>query len=93
MRRPTPPHGGAFRRRGPLFVEATTAASGTTQYWGWRVVSPSLDRTRAAGDRVDKEVLGYPATNQFLDGRALEPDLGLYSTPSYLLNAEVVRAS
>ena len=46
-----------------------------------------------AGDRVDKEALGYPATNQFLDGRALEPDLGLYSTPSYLLNAEVVRAS
>lgn len=74
---------------GPLFVEPTTAASGTTQYWGWRVVSLSLDRTRAAGDRVDPEAMGYPATNEFLDGRALEPDrwretnadLGLYSTP------------
>ena len=76
-----------------LFVEATTAASCTTLWWGWRVVSLSLDRTPAAGDRGHIEALGYPATNEFLDGRALEPDLGLFSTPSSLLNAEVVRAT
>lgn len=79
-----------------LFVEATTAASGTTQYWGWRTVPISLD-----GGRVDPTAFGYPATDAFLEERALEParwsaenaGLGLYSTPSYLLDASVVERS
>jgi len=78
---------------GPLFVEATTAASGTTQYWGWRTVD--LDRE---GSPLDPTEFGYPATDEFLAERALQPslwsarnaDLGLYSTPSYRLNAETV---
>lgn len=81
---------------GPLFVEATTAASGTTQYWGWRTAT--LNRE---GDPLDPRTIGYPATDAFLEARALEPDrwsatnadLGLYSTPSYLLDAEVVKST
>lgn len=79
-----------------LFLEATTAASGTTQYWGWRVAQ--LDRE---GSALDPREFGYPATDAFLDERALQPDrwsalnadLGLYSTPSYLLEWEVLEAS
>ncbi|MFT4884483.1 MAG: hypothetical protein ACI8U4_001999, partial [Natronomonas sp.] len=78
---------------GTLFVEATTAASGTTEYWGWRTVPLSRD-----GSRVDPRDFGYPATDAFLNERALDPelwsaenaDLGLYSTPSYLFGAEFV---
>ena len=80
---------------GTLFLEATTAASGTTQYWGWRTVPLGRD-----GGRVDPTRFGYPATDEFLAERALEPDLwsaanadlGLYSTPSYRLDARVVEA-
>lgn len=81
---------------GPLFVEATTAASGTTQYWGWRTVP--LGRN---GERLDPRRFGYPATDEFLEDRALQPqlwsadnaDLGLYSTPSYRLDAEMLEAT
>lgn len=81
---------------GPLFLEATTAASGTTEYWGWRTVSLTRD-----GSRVDPTQFGYPVTDEFLADRALEPDqwsaanadLGLYSTPSYRVDARVVEAS
>lgn len=81
---------------GTLFVEATTAASGTTQYWGWRTVPLPRD-----GGRVDPTTFGYPATDAFLDDRALQPDrwsaenadLGLYSTPSYLFDAAFVERS
>ena len=81
---------------GPLFVEATTAASGTSQYWGWRTAT--LNRE---GRPLDPRRFGYPVTDGFLAERALEPglwsdenaDLGLYSTPSYLLDAEVVTAT
>jgi hypothetical protein len=79
---------------GPLYVEATTAASGTTQYWGWRTVP-------LARDRLDPTEFGYPVTETFLDDRALDPslwttenaDLGLYSTPSYLLETETQEAT
>jgi hypothetical protein len=78
---------------GTLFLEATTAASGTTQYWGWRTVPLGRD-----GGRVDPRRFGYPATDSFLQSRALEPglwdatnaDLGLYSTPSYRFDASVL---
>ena len=81
---------------GPLFVEATTAASGTTQYWGWRTVAVGRD-----GGSLDPRTFGYPATEDFLADRPLEPDrwsaenadLGLYSTPSYRLDAETVTAT
>jgi 3',5'-cyclic AMP phosphodiesterase CpdA len=81
---------------GPLFVEATTAASGTSQYWGWRTAT--LNRE---GKPLDPRTFGYPATDEFLEERALQPelwsddnaDLGLYSTPSYLVDAEVVTAT
>ena len=81
---------------GVLFVEATTAASGTTQYWGWRTVPLGLD-----GAAVDPTTFGYPASDEFLEERAMDPDLwaaenadlGLYSTPSYLLEAEVLEAT
>ncbi|MFT4885368.1 MAG: 3',5'-cyclic AMP phosphodiesterase CpdA [Natronomonas sp.] len=81
---------------GTLFVEATTAASGTTQYWGWRTVPLTRD-----GSRVDPREFGYPATETFLNERALEPDLwsatnadlGLYSTPSYRFDASFVERS
>ena len=81
---------------GPLFVEATTAASGTTQYWGWRTVTARRD-----GGSLDPRTFGYPATEDFLADRPLEPDrwsatnadLGLYSTPSYRLDAETVTAT
>ena len=80
---------------GTLFLEATTAASGTTQYWGWRTVPLGRD-----GAAVDPTRFGYPATDAFLEERALDPDLwsarnadlGLYSTPSYLVNAAVVES-
>ena len=77
-------------------MEATTAAPGTTQYWGWRTAT--LNRE---GRPLDLRSFGYPVTDGFLAERALEPglwsdenaDLGLYSTPSYLLDAEVVTAT
>ena len=80
---------------GPLFVEATTA-SGTGQYWGWRTTT--LNRE---GEPLDPRSFGYPATDEFLGERALQPelwsatnaDLGLYSTPSYRFDAEVVTAT
>lgn len=78
---------------GTLFVEATTSASGTSLYWGWRTVPLARD-----GSRLDPRRFGYPVSEQFLEERALQPelwtaenaDLGLYSTPSYLLDAEFV---
>jgi hypothetical protein len=81
---------------GVLFVEATTAASGTTQYWGWRTVPLDLDT-----GTVDPREFGYPATDAFLEDRALQPDLwsdrnadlGLYSTPSYLFDSEILEAA
>ena len=77
-------------------MEATTAASGTSQYWGWRTAT--LNRE---GEPLDPRTFGYPATDEFLEERALQPDLWsddnadlrLHSTPSYLVDAEVVTAT
>ena len=76
---------------GTLYVEATTAASGTSQYWGWRPVS--ID---TSAESLDPRTLGYPADEAFIEDAALDPDswpvehapLGRYSHPSFALDAE-----
>lgn len=79
-----------------MFLRGKTAASGTTQYLGWRTSTLNRD-----DEPLDPRTVGYPATDAFLEDRALEPeqwsatnaDLGLYSTPSYMLEVEVRKAT
>jgi hypothetical protein len=83
---------------GTLYVNCTTSASSTGQYWGYRPLSvdtPSGDVTIASDE------YGYPATDEFLQDRAVNPDgwnpdhseVGLYSHPSYRLDVEPVTDS
>lgn len=74
---------------GPLYVNTTTAASGTGQYWGWRPLSVDTESSTVT---IDSDNYGYPMTQEFLDDRAVNPgnwnpdqdEVGLYSHPSYL---------
>lgn len=74
---------------GTLFVEATTAGSHTGQYWGWRTI-------QVGTDGVDPAPYGYPASESFLEAHAGdgwttdEVHLGLYSTPSYRFDVELL---
>jgi predicted phosphodiesterase len=80
---------------GTLYVNSTTSASSTGQYWGWRPLSVD---TRTGDIAIATEEYGYPATGEFLADRAVYPDswnpdhsdVGLYSHPSYLLDTETV---
>ena len=80
---------------GTLYVNCTTSASSTGQYWGFRPLSVDT----GSGDvAIATEEYGYPATDEFLADRAVYPDswnpdhseVGLYSHPSYLLDTETV---
>ena len=74
---------------GTLYVGCTTTMSGTGEYWGWR---PFTLDTSATG--LDPGDFGYPATQSFLEERAVNPanwnpdhsSVGLYSHPSYRLS-------
>ncbi|MFW5963830.1 MAG: metallophosphoesterase family protein [Natronomonas sp.] len=80
---------------GTLYVNCTTTASSTGQYWGWRPLSVD---TRTGEVTIDAGEFGYEATESFLRDRAVNPDswnpdhseVGLYSHPSYLLDIETV---
>jgi hypothetical protein len=78
---------------GTLYVNCTTSASSTGQYWGWR----PLSRRRSTGEvTINDDEFGYAATEAFLEDRAVNPDswnpdhseVGLYSHPSYLLEVD-----
>ena len=80
---------------GTLYVNCTTSASSTGQYWGWRPLSVDT----VSGDvTIASEQYGYPATEEFLADRAVYPDswnpdhseVGLYSHPSYRLSVDTV---
>ena len=80
---------------GTLYVNCTTSASSTGQYWGWRPLSVDT----VSGDvTLASDEYGYPATEEFLADRAVYPDswnpdhseVGLYSHPSYRLSVETV---
>lgn len=83
---------------GTLYVNCTTTASSTGQYWGWRPVSM---HTATGEVTIDAEAYGYPATEEFLAERAVNPDawnpdhseVGLYSHPSYMLAVDVVEST
>lgn len=76
---------------GTLYVDATTAGSETTQYWGWRAYDVD-------GDAVDPSAFGYQPDDPeaFLDERAVEVGtwpaehaaLGRYSHPSFEFDIE-----
>jgi hypothetical protein len=76
-------------------VGTTAAASSTSQYWGRRIAAPNGE-----GEPPDPRVLTI-RPRRVLEERAPQPDLrsvtnadpGLYSTPSYHLDAEVVTAT
>lgn len=78
---------------GTLYVNCTTSASSTGQYWGWRPLSM---RTSSGEVTINDDEFGYAATAEFLEDRAVYPDswnpdhseVGLYSHPSYLLEVE-----
>lgn len=77
---------------GPLFAETTCGSSGTGQYDGWRLLSLDLD-----GGVDPSGWGGYPATQAFLDAETTDDgftadhtDLGLYSHPSFSLEAELL---
>lgn len=75
---------------GPLYVDTTTAASDTSEYWGWRQVDLAPDG--AGGFELSKfSCQTFPITQAWLDEHAREPArwnaehaaLGLYSCPTY----------
>jgi 3',5'-cyclic AMP phosphodiesterase CpdA len=79
---------------GTLYVNCTTTASSTGQYWGWRPLTVDLSNAS-----VDPATFGYPWESEAsLDERtvneeawtATHTDVGLYSHPSYLLSVDRV---
>lgn len=78
---------------GTLFVNSTTASSGTDQYWGWRRLELP-DRTNA----LDPSTFGYPIHDDLLEEWAADPDdwpsehveLGRYSHPTFELEVDEV---
>lgn len=78
---------------GTLFVNSTTASSGTDQYWGWR-------RLELPGgtDALDPSAFGYPIDDELLEEWTADPDdwpwehnyLGRYSHPSFTLECDEV---
>lgn len=82
---------------GTLFVDATTAGSETTQYWGWR----AFDLARG-GDTIDPSEFGYQPSDPgaFLEERAVDDGLwppehaalGRYAHPTFEFDVEAVES-
>lgn len=82
---------------GPLYIETTTTASETDEYFGFRPVawhpSPAAFPEDARG--IAPFETGFPMTQELLDQLANEPshwnashaELGLFSTPTFLSQA------
>lgn len=76
---------------GTLYVNVASTMSSTGEYWGYR----QFDYDTTAGG-LDPERFRYPIEQPFLDKRAVNPgrwdaaqsEVGLFSTPSYLLSVE-----
>lgn len=76
---------------GTCYVNCTTTQSSTGQYWGLRSF-----RYDPAAAGFDPTWMRYPTSRKFLDQRAVNPDawnaehdeVGLFSTPTYLLSVE-----